>query len=72
MRILDSFYGYAIALDGTSLVVTPDPLRGRTIAIEVEAREIANQSFASPDDARRVIAGARTVRLTGRLSGGAT
>jgi hypothetical protein len=65
-------YGYAIALDGTSLVVTPDPLRGRTIAIEVEAREIANQSFASPDDARRVIGGARTVRLTGRLSGGAT
>jgi hypothetical protein len=62
-------YGYAMALEGTSLVVTPDPLNGRTIAIEIAARQIDDQSFASAADARRVIADARFIRITGRLSG---
>ena len=65
-------YGYTMALEGTSLVVTPDPLNGQTMSIDIDAREIDDRSFASADDARRVIAGARTIRLTGRLSGGST
>jgi hypothetical protein len=62
-------YGYVFALEGTSLVVTPDPLNGRTIAIDIEAREIEDQWFAHAADARRVIAAARSVKLTGRFSG---
>jgi hypothetical protein len=62
-------YGYIFALEGTALAVTPDPLRGETFAIELEAREIDEQPFASAADARRVVAGARRVTLTGRLTG---
>ena len=62
-------YGYAMALDGTSLVVTPDPFNARTFPIEVAAREIARQSFASAADARRVIDASPAVTLTGRVSG---
>ena len=62
-------YGYVMVLEGTSLVVTPDPLNGRTIEIDIEAQEIADQTFASAADARRVIAGARSVTLQGRISG---
>jgi hypothetical protein len=62
-------YGYSFALEGASLVVTPDPLDGRTVDIEVAVREIADQSFASVADARRVLAGARSVTITGRLTG---
>ena len=61
-------YGYVMVLEGTSLVLAPDPLNGRTIEIDIEAREIADQTFATAADARRVIAGARSVRLTGRLT----
>lgn len=61
--------GYAMRLQGTSLVVTPDPFEGRTIAIEIDAREIDHQSFASAEDARRVVASARVVTLRGRVSG---
>ena len=64
-------YGYVLTLQGTSLVVAPDPLDGRTTEMQVEARDIPNQSFASAAEAKRVIAGGRTVRLTGRLSGAA-
>lgn len=64
-------YGYTMALEGTSLVVTPDALHGQTIAIEIEAREIVEHSFASAADARRVIAGAPSAKITGRLFGSA-
>lgn len=61
--------GYAMRFEGTSLVVTPDPFGGRTFAIEIEAREVGNQSFASAADARREVASAPMVRLQGRVSG---
>lgn len=62
-------FGYAMALEGTSLVVTPDALNGRTVPIDIEAREIDDQSFTSAADARRVVSGAARVRLTGGLCG---
>lgn len=62
-------YGYAMALEGTSLIITPDPFNGQTVAIEILAREIESRSFASAGDARRALAGARTVKLTGSVSG---
>jgi hypothetical protein len=40
-------YGYAIRLEGTTVFVAPDPFGGRTIAIDIDAREIGTQSFGS-------------------------
>jgi hypothetical protein len=63
--------GYAMRLDGTSMFVAPDPFGGRTIEIAIDAREIGTQAFASAADARRVVASAPIVRLTGLVSGAA-
>lgn len=61
--------GYTMRLEGTSLLVTPDPFDGRAIEIEIDAREIEPQSFGSAADARRVVASARVVTLRGLVSG---
>ena len=61
--------GYAMRFDGTSLVMSPDPFEGATIAFDIDAREIDNRSFASVDDARRAVAAARVVTLQGRAVG---
>jgi hypothetical protein len=63
--------GYAMRLEGTSLLVSPDPLGGRRMAIEIAAREIANQSFRSAADARQAVAAAKVVTLRGFVTGGA-
>lgn len=68
-RVDPEEFGYAMTLDGTSLAIAPDPFGGRTIAIEIQAREIVPQSFASAAEARRVVEGARTVTLAGTISG---
>lgn len=61
--------GYATHLQGRSLFVSPDPLGGRTIEIEIDAREIANQPFSSAADARRAVASAKVVTLRGFVTG---
>jgi len=63
--------GYAIRLKGTSMFVIPDPFGGRTIEIEIDAREIAHQSFDSAADAQRVVASAPVITLRGFVSGAA-
>jgi hypothetical protein len=63
--------GYAMRLEGTSLFIIPDPFGGSTIEIEIEAREIAHQSFDSVADARRVVASAPVITLRGFASGAA-
>lgn len=55
--------GYATRLQGPSLFISPDPFGGRTIEIEIDAREIANQSFTSANDAHRAVASAKVVTL---------
>jgi uncharacterized protein DUF3891 len=62
--------GYGMHLDGTSMVIIPDPFGGQTIDIEIEAREIDQDSFASADEARRVFASAPIVKLRGHVTGG--
>ncbi|MEO6214368.1 MAG: DUF3891 family protein [Vicinamibacterales bacterium] len=57
--------GYAMRLDGTSLRITPAPFGGRSIEIQIDAREIPNRGFASPVDAQRVVASAPIITLTG-------
>ena len=61
--------GYDMRLEGTSLFILPDPFGGRAIEIEIDAREIAHQSFNSAADARRVLASAPVVTLKGLVSG---
>lgn len=61
--------GYAMRLEGTSMVIIPDPFGGRTIEIEIEARKIGHQSFDSAAHAQRVVASAPVVTLRGLVSG---
>lgn len=63
--------GYAMRLEGTTLIVTPDPFGGRTIAIEVAARELSDRTFGSPADARRAVADAPVIALQGFVRGAA-
>jgi hypothetical protein len=61
--------GYTIRLDGATLRLTPDPFGGLTIAIAIDAHEIASQRFASAEEARRVVASAKVVTLNGLVRG---
>jgi hypothetical protein len=61
--------GYAMRLQGTSLIISPDPFGGRTVEIEIDAHEFANQSFSSAADARRAVASGRVVTLRGFVTG---
>jgi hypothetical protein len=61
--------GYAMRLEGTTLFISPDPFGGRTIEIDVEAREIGTQSFDSPAAARHAVAAAPVVKLDGLVKG---
>jgi hypothetical protein len=61
--------GYGMRLEGTTLVVTPDPFGGRSVAIEIEAREIVPQRFESAAAARQVLQSAPLVRLQGTARG---
>jgi hypothetical protein len=65
----DDGCGYAMRLEGTTLLLSPDPFGGRTIEIEIEAREVDDRSFASAADARRTFATARTVAVKGVVGG---
>lgn len=60
--------GYAMRLDGTSLRISPDPFAGRSIEIQIDAREIPNRAFASQADAQEVVASAPIIKLTGVVS----
>ena len=66
----DDGCGYSMHLNGTSLTIFPDPLDGRTIKIDIEARVMVHERFASPRDARRALVAAPIVTLTGLVRGG--
>ncbi len=61
--------GYSMHLEGKSLIITPDPYKGKKIDIEVEMREFGYQKFESAENARQVIASATIVKLKGEVSG---
>jgi hypothetical protein len=63
--------GYAMRLRGTSLFFIPDPFGGRTIEIDIDAREIGHQTFHSAADAQRAVASAPVVTLRGLVCGAA-
>jgi hypothetical protein len=65
----DDGCGYSFTMEGPSLTIVPDPFDGRTVDIEIEARVIDSQRFASAADARRIVASARAVTLKGEVRG---
>jgi hypothetical protein len=62
-------YGYTMRLEGTTLLFEPDPFGRKTHEFEIAAKEIPLQTFASEDEARRVVEAAPVVMLRGRVSG---
>ncbi|HJR59307.1 MAG TPA: DUF3891 family protein [Vicinamibacterales bacterium] len=50
--------GYSIRLDGTRVVIAPDPFGGRGVPIEVRARELPDRPFSSSADAHRTMSAA--------------
>lgn len=65
----DDGCGYAMHLDGATLTITPDPLEGRTVDIDIEARVIENRPVASVTEARELLAAAQAVSLKGKVRG---
>ena len=63
-------YGYELRLEGSRLLVSPDPFAGQEVALEVVARALPRQPFSSQGEAERAFAEARTVVLRGVVAGG--
>jgi hypothetical protein len=60
--------GYRVRRDGAHLTVTPDPFDRRTIAFDIQARELPDRRFDSDEDLRRTLAAAPVVTLNGTVS----
>jgi hypothetical protein len=57
--------GYAIRLEGSRLIISPDPFEGREVALEIIARELPNRPFRSASDAERAFSAAPSVAVKG-------
>jgi hypothetical protein len=62
------FGDWVVRVSGTR-VLTPDVFGGVEIAVEIEAREIANQRFQSDDELRDALRRGTTTTLTGTVAG---
>jgi hypothetical protein len=60
---------YSFHLEGTRLLVTPDPFQGREVPFEVSARALAQPGFRSAAEAQAAYAAAPTVVLHGVAAG---
>jgi hypothetical protein len=60
---------YAIRLQGSRLVVTPDPFGGEIITLALPARRLAARPYTSPADAAAALAAAATLTLHGFAAG---
>lgn len=61
--------GYAIRLEGTRLIITPDPFEGREVPLVITARELPNRPYRSASEAELVFSAAREVVVKGVASG---
>ena len=66
----DAGSGYEIRLEGTRVIVTPDPFVGRQVPFSVTARELRDRPFRSAADAQEEWSAARSVLLEGIATGG--
>jgi hypothetical protein len=64
------FDRYAVRLEGSRLVISPDPYDGGALSFEVTARELPRRSYGSDADARAAFLAGRTIRLAGQAVGG--
>jgi hypothetical protein len=64
----DDECGYAMRLEGTSLLIAPDPFGGRAVEIRIDAREIPNRPYSSLSEVQQTVAAAPLVTLTGVAS----
>jgi hypothetical protein len=60
---------WSVQLTGDRVLVSPDPFGGRSIPIEVRARQIPDRTFESDDDLRATVHAAREVVVKGIVSG---
>jgi hypothetical protein len=58
-----------IRLDGTRLLVSPDPFGGRLVPFEIAAREIPSHALSSPHAAAAAWSDARHITLSGIAAG---
>ncbi len=61
--------GYSMRYDAATLTINPDPLNGRTIEIDIEARVIGNERFGDSADAQRAVAAAPVITVKGTVRG---
>jgi Protein of unknown function (DUF3891) len=61
--------GYQLQMEGSRLIITPDPFEGREVALAIAARAMPARPFPSVEDARRVYQASPQVTVTGTASG---
>ena len=61
--------GYQVRLDGSRVLVTPDPFDGATVPLEVRAREMVDHPFATDAEAAAAFASARLLTVSGTVVG---
>lgn len=61
----DSGSGYRMQLRGNVLTISPDPLAGREIRLDISARELPNRTFRSTREAERAFSEAPRVTVAG-------
>ena len=62
-------FGYTARLEGTNLTVQPDPFEGHSFVLEIRARELPKQVYASEAEATAAFEAAPGRLLQGMISG---
>jgi hypothetical protein len=68
---LQPFADWSVKCTGSRVVITPDPFGGKTIPIEISAREIPNREYKSDQELRDALTRSKTVTLEGEVAGAA-
>jgi hypothetical protein len=62
-------FGYSIRTEGARVLVAPDPFAGASVPVTIQARELPNKLYRDSGDATAEWHRARTVTLSGWVSG---
>ena len=62
-------YGYTAALNGSSLVISPDPFAGGSVPLRIVARRVPARRYSSDADLRRALAKTIPEILEGKATG---
>jgi hypothetical protein len=65
----DAGEGYEMRLEGSRLVVTPDPFEGREVPLEIAARRLPDRPFGSDAETRHACETAPVTHLKGVATG---